>query len=121
LIGTFVLWASATAAQDISPIDCLSSADQQSIALQFGQALKPYGLDDHKKLAQSIPTMMSDAIDKRAKADQCAEQPGGAAGGRCKAQEAAADEAEKRVEKLGDDMEKLQKDLATIRNRYRKC
>jgi hypothetical protein len=117
-------WSMAAAAQgpaEISPIHCLSEPELQHISVEFQGALKPYGLDKPDELGRSLQAMMSDAMDKRAKADACAEQAGDAAEQRCKAETEAADTAEKRIEKLGEDMEKLQNDLIAIRNRYRKC
>jgi hypothetical protein len=113
--------ASAQGMQEMAPIHCLSVGEQQRLATQFTEALKPYGLDDATKLAATIQTLMMEAIDKRAKADDCTEKAGDAAPRRCKAEETAADDAEKRIEKLGESMEKLEKDLMTIRARYRKC
>jgi hypothetical protein len=117
-------WAIAAGAQgpaELTSIHCLSEPELQRISVEFQGALKPYGLDKPEALGQALQTMMSDAMDKRAKADACAEQAGDAAEQRCKAENQAADAAEKRIEKLGEDMEKLQNDLAAIRNRYRKC
>lgn len=124
-------WACALAAgpataqgqgmQEMAPVHCLSLSDQERIAKQFTDALKPYGFDQPDKVGNRFQAIMMDAIDKRTKADQCTEAAGDAAPQRCKAQEAAADAAEKRVEKLGEDMEKLEKDLMAIRARYRKC
>ena len=111
-------WPMAAGAQEMSPIHCLSEPELQRISGEFQGALKPYGLDKPEQLNRSMQTMMSDAMDKRAKADACSEKSGAA---RCKAEEQAADAAEKRIEKLGEDMEKLQGDLIKIRNRYRKC
>lgn len=107
--------------QEMAPIHCLSLADQERIGKQFTDALKPYGLDQPEKVGNRVQIIMMEAIDKRAKADECTESAGDAAPQRCKAQEAAADAAEKRMEKFGEDMEKLEKDLMAIRARYRKC
>ena len=119
LMIALVGWPMVAGAQEMSPIHCLSEPELQRISVEFQGALKPYGLDKPEQLSRSMQTMMSDAMDKRAKADACTEKAGGSA--RCKAEEQAADAAEKRIEKLGEDMEKLQNDLIAIRNRYRKC
>ena len=74
-MGRFILmtallgWSMGAAAQELSPIGCLSQPELQRISVEFQDALKPYGLDKPEQLNRSMQTMMSDAIDKRAKAD----------------------------------------------------
>lgn len=125
-MGIGIMGATAPASsQGPSPeiwlIHCLSAGEQQRISAQFVEALKPYGLNEPEKLGQRIQVMLGEAIEMRSKADQCTEAAGDAAPQRCKAQEAAAAAAEKRMEKFGEDMEKLEKDLLAIRTKYRKC
>jgi hypothetical protein len=125
LIAICLVGAHGATAQSLSDeiwsVHCLSASEQQRIATQFTDALKPYGLNEPDKVGLRVQTLMSEAITTRTKADQCSEAAGDAAPQRCKAQEAAADEAEKRMEKFGESMEKLEKDLMVIRARYRKC
>ena len=87
----------AAAAQEMAPIHCLSEPELQRISVQFQEALKPYGLDKPDKLSQALQTMMSDAMDKRAKADACGEKSGPA---RCKAEEPALRHLSRRAHRV---------------------
>ena len=117
------LSAAPAAAQtkDMAPVTCFTADEARRFSEELGGLLKKEGLADDKGLSTEIQAIMSDALAKRAQADACAEQAGDDAEKKCRAENAAADQAEGRLEALSARMEKIEQAMLAVRARYRRC
>jgi hypothetical protein len=107
--------------KDMAPVTCFTADEARRFSEELTVVLKKEGLIDEKGLTKEIQGLMNDALDKRAKADACAEKAGDAADKKCRAENTAADQAEANLEGLNARMEKIEQSMLAVRARYRRC
>jgi hypothetical protein len=113
-------WAAAAAGQsmDVPPVTCLSADEARRFAEELAALMKKEGLYDP---SSEIGTMLKEAMDRQNAADACSQKAGDAAPQRCRAELAAAEASNQKLESLNARMEKLHESMLAIRARYRRC